>query len=243
MAYRRKVAIIVAASVLILSFPGYFTYENYVNINQLNQAMEDQIIQNDAAQDNNSSGENIASNQSQSGQTNLTEPSESKESTQTDLSDSHSRDETAELSKSETEVFTAGSETMESEQFSILACDSCVTSKLSERTVIASLLQNGSNPESITRNAQFHMAATQKLSHFQSESDEQAPKSGSGFSISLKAAPDLSTIDGFSNFQNPGYSIGFDVGNQLNERISVSTGMSRSHVRYQGTEGEYNPPE
>lgn len=242
-AYRRKVAVIAAAAVLILSFLGYFTYENYENINQLNKALEDQIIHNDSAQDSNSSGENIASDQLKNGQTNLTESSESNDNTQTSLSDSRGSDETGEPSISVSDDIAAGFEDMESEQAGILACDTCLTSEFSSRIVVASSLQNGSNSESITRNSQLQMSATQNSPNFLFESDDQAPKNGSGFSLSLKAAPDLSTIDGFSNFQNPGYSIGFDVGYQINERISVSTGMSRSLVRYQGAEGGYKPPD
>lgn len=243
MAYRRKVAIIVAAAVLIISFLGYFTYENYVNINQLNRVLEDQITQNDSAQGSNSTGENIASDQSREGQTNLTESSESNENSQTDLSDSRSPDEINEPSIAVTDGIAAEFDDKDSGRTGIPDCDNCLSSEFSMQTVTASLLQNGGDPGLITTNSQLQMAAPPQSAHFQFESDEQAPGGTSGFLLSLKAAPDLSTIDGFSNFQNPGYSVGLGVGYQINERMSVSTGISRSHVRYQGTEGEYNPPD
>ncbi|WP_340106977.1 porin family protein [Rhodohalobacter sp. 8-1] len=243
MAYRRKVAIITAAAFLIISFLGYFTYENYVNINQLNQVLEDQIATNDSAQDSNSSRENSTADHSQEGQANLTESSESNENIPTDLSDSRKTDEPDEPSTSLTNDLAAGLDDLDSEESGILACDSCLTSELSTQTITASLMQNVSDPVSGIAMIQFQMAATQKLPQFQFEGDEKAPNSGSGFSLSLMAAPDLSTIDGFSNFETPGYSVGLGVGYQINERMSVSTGMSRSVVRYQGTEGGYNPPD
>lgn len=246
MAYRRKVAIIAAAAVLIISFLGYFTYENYVNINQLNQVLEDQIATNDSAQDNNSSRENSTADQSQGRQTNLTQSSESNENTLTDLSDSRRTDETDETDEPSTSLtndLAAGLDDLDSEESDVLACDSCLTSELSTQTITASLVQNVSDPVSGIAMIQFQMAATQKSPQFHLKGDEKAPNSGSGFSLNLKAAPDLSTIDGFSNFENPGYSVGLGVGYQINERMSVSTGMSRSVVRYQGTEGGYNPPD
>ncbi len=62
----------------------------------------------------------------------------------------------------------------------------------------------------------------------------------SRFSIGLVTAPDLSTVSSFSGFSNPGYKIGVTVDYQLTSRLSVSTGLVPSMVRYSAEYREYN---
>lgn len=244
-AYRRKVAIIAAAAVIIISFLGYFTYENYVNINQLNQTLDDQITNNDPVPSNDSSRDDLNEDQlheQQSNMPNVPGSSGLDENIQNELADRSNLNETEEPSSSVTDNIAEGSDDEDSELSEVFACENCMTSDISSRAVTASLIQNVSAPELVPTLSQLLPAANLQLPQYQFEDEDQPSSIASGFSISLKAAPDLSTVDGFSNFQNPGYSIGLDVGYQLSEKISVSTGISRSVVRYQGTGDAYNPP-
>ncbi len=210
-AYRRIVAIIAAAAVIIISFLGYFTYENYVNINQLNQTLDDQITNNDPVPGNDSSRDDLNEDQSQEGQTNVPGSSGSDENIQNELADRSSLNETEEPSSSVTDNTAEGSYDEDSELSEVFACENCMISGITRRAVTASLIQGVSTPELVTTMSPILSAVNLELPQYQFGDEDQPSNIASGFSISLKAAPDLSTVDGFSNFQNPGYSIGLDV--------------------------------
>lgn len=244
-AYRRKVALIAAAALLIISFLGYFTYENYVNINQLNRQLDDQITNNGIPPTDNSSRGDSGADQSQEGQSNQTNDpgsSELDENVQNEWSDRNSLNDPDEPSTSVADNTADEFDDEDSERLAVPACSNCMASEISNREVTALLDQSVSTSTPTPTQSQLKLAGNFGLPQLQSADEKKSTGGGSGFSISLKAAPDLSTIDGLSNFQNPGYTLGLDVGYRLNKTISISTGISRSVVRYRGSEGGYNPP-
>lgn len=67
-------------------------------------------------------------------------------------------------------------------------------------------------------------------------------KGFSKVSLGLVFGPDMSTAGNFSNFDNPGSKIGITIDYNINSRWVVSLGAIRSKVNYKAGSGEYSPP-
>lgn len=68
---------------------------------------------------------------------------------------------------------------------------------------------------------------------------EHSPRASVGFVL----GPDLSTVSAVSNFYNPGFKFGVTVDYNINRNWAVSFGAIRSNVRYKANGMEYQPPE
>jgi len=65
----------------------------------------------------------------------------------------------------------------------------------------------------------------------------------SGFSVGILISPDLSAAGSPSGFHDPGYKFGITTEYSLSPNLSLSGGFVFSDVRYTAQSGQYNPPD
>ncbi|SMO40799.1 hypothetical protein [Fodinibius sediminis] len=68
------------------------------------------------------------------------------------------------------------------------------------------------------------------------------PAAASRTSVSLAAGPDLSTVGSLSEFYDPGYNLGLLFSYRLTNNVSIRGGVIRSSVRYVADGNEYRAP-
>ncbi|MDZ7721225.1 MAG: outer membrane beta-barrel protein [Balneolaceae bacterium] len=82
------------------------------------------------------------------------------------------------------------------------------------------------------------IAATNSFSGTQSKN-----KAGSRIAVGVVLSPDLSTVDGVSNFDTPGFKGGVLAEYSLSKHFSLISGVAISNVKYKANGSEYNPPQ
>jgi hypothetical protein len=239
--YKRRFLWLAAASLLIVSVLGYFTYDHHTRINelsgQLTEALTEQAQQNPAQQDQESE-----------------RPENSIPERPQPDSESNSRDESTAATSEEFAADTStpastGAETeypdhidelivqeiteVESEQVS---CTECAIDRFASR--IAPY-----NPVAATPVEDIYSQSVRGVqAPAQTENDQDIRTSRSGFTAGLAISPDFSSGGSLSNFSSTGYKIGITVSYRLSDRFSVSTGILQSDVRYAAQGKDYNPP-
>lgn len=241
---------LVAAAVLLLfSLLGYAVYQNYQGINRINEQLSDQNNTEtlpedfpDTPKEQDDSEEKTAKNHTD----NRSEP-------QSDISDNNeiikekphpSTTESNKGNRSDPENFSASDEPRISDaaipQISVdkLSCTTCQLSNLADRQKEQSNLE-------LTQETKTHphaMAAQEKSATDFSERKSLPQPAASRAAIGLVAGPDLSTVDSFSDFHQPGYNLGLLFEYRLNSAFSIRGGLVRSSVHYVADGSEYHPP-
>ncbi len=250
LASRRRRRLAAAAVVVIVSLLSYFVYQNYQEINSLNEQLsrqEQQAPPTAMSPKTDTLGEN-------------TIPAE--ELSEPDVADMQELPENAGLrGKSEgnrnSGTATSGGEALAdvatTEQnrpglqtetpiraISSLECVDCTLPDKIYSEPTAQTLQLGHyKPKEGTT-----PFSAQTSGHVASkESKPGMPESGNGkFSIGLVLGPDMSTAGNLSNFYEPGSKFGFTVEYKINKNWAVSAGAIRSKVNYKAGSQDYDPP-
>lgn len=98
----------------------------------------------------------------------------------------------------------------------------------------------------INTNSNGGSSAIQRLPNAASNSfagKQSRSKAGSRIAVGIVLSPDLSTVGGVSNFDNPGFKGGVLAEYSLSKRFSLISGVAVSNVKYKASGGEYNPPQ
>ncbi len=252
--YRRRAGFIAAAAILIISLLGYFTYDNYTKIGELNRMLDEQITANESSSGSTESQDTEGSDEPQLDEQPLVRPntenraptdSESQQELAMDLEAAVTSDTSAISDRSTENENLASFQGIA--QADIPEIAECINCRNAEHP---NILADGSLARTERRvYAGSTDTRTQKISEYRSQNyisneDGKSISTLSRFTIGLKAAPDLSTVGGLSNFDSPGYSLGIDIGYKVNKHITVSTGIMRNVVRYRASGGGgYNPPD
>lgn len=244
--YRRRW--LAVAAVIFFSLIGFFTYENYTQINQINRQLADQEStrmplgnegqlpvspETEKSQQDKSSGETnytpkISNSEQETGDSGrMTSPTSGQDESdkQTGISN-HGNDQPGSLPAGR-------SETLFISEFDCSNCDRITgdTSNL--------------EPLSLKTRQIF------KAVHADGENPSLAPQQGpvplkrdniSSFSLGILAGPDLSSAGSISRLQSPGFTLGLQAEYHITSRLSLRTGIQHSTVRYNAGAGEYNPP-
>lgn len=235
-AYRKKLMWLTAASVLIVSLLGYFTFDNYNRLNQINRQLQDELAARETLPPLSSIPDNTAEPAEPSPEANNSTPSSLNESTPViPYEESVSGQtpgipgdlETADISTGGdigyrdfaglTEHFNSHSFSMDSIQTGFAA------------------VQTAEMPEK----REYEFGPAEKTAEPVLAMNAGAPKASLGF----VAAPDLSTAGSISNFYEPGYKLGVMFEYHLSPKFSVSAGAVQSHVRYKAPGRAYRPPQ
>lgn len=248
--HNRRVRWLAAASVLIISLLGYFTYDHHTKINRLNgqlsEALSEQSPQSESIEPENaepplsetqpregnvhegSSGENTNSGLPD-GLTPVPAPAESDD--EVDQVDDPAGDD-IEFG----EFFVQGITERVAEQAS---CKDCTLSRFAHR--IAQLEPVKIHPPGRERAEPERIS--EKLAFSYSEGRESSGATLSGLSAGVVVSPDFSTTGSLSNFTSPGYKIGVSISYRIHPRFSVTTGILQSDVKYTAKGEDYNAPE
>lgn len=242
-AYRNKVRWITAAALLIISFMGYFTYENHNRLNQISQQLGSDAIQPRAISPF-SAAENpeTESDAVQDGHYANERPGQSEEaddlliSQLTDQMDGISvqgedvmpdEENLADLSTDNISVqYLAGSEEITLSKISSALLSDFETYRPRAVKIFSEVAKTDQKPGSFPQ-----------LAFAEYERDVR-----NRFSIGLVAGPDVSSVGAFSSFHEPGYKIGLMLEYNISSNVSVSTGAVQSMVRYSTQGQRYNPP-
>ncbi|MEX0684972.1 MAG: outer membrane beta-barrel protein [Balneolales bacterium] len=226
--YQRRMQWMVAASVLIASLLGYFTYDNHNRIKQIGQQMnreETQEIQ--SIPDNQTYQDDIQI--PSVGQTPEREENASPYLSSDDQGSSPSTLVTAENDIS--------SETASSSNQHLWIKDEAGQITKVDPPLISSVTQ----PSYETGSPTFVMAGYDERKQSKPINKEIYTPKISLFSAGLVIAPDLSTVGSISNFYDPGYKIGVTLEYNLSRNLGISAGVIQSKVRYLVNGEDYNP--
>lgn len=256
LAYRRKTRFIAAAVLLIVSLLGYFTYENYVKIGELNRLLEqemtintpsselkdeqDFLVEGDGNATTEEQGENNRSASDPLLNKNDSQPEE--DSDHKVIVSSDSLDVTSNLMNDFNEYQPVMDGIAQADLPGSWDCTSCRNGDYYAQIVsgeIATPKIENYRKNPATR-SQVNTGYRSGQYFFHENSAESSIRSK--VTIGLKASPDLSTVGGLSNFQSPGYSLGLEIGYNVTENITLSTGIMRNTVRYSASGSGYDPP-
>lgn len=264
--YRRRLRWLAAASILILSLIGYYTFQNHNKINELTA----QLNQSEQVQQNNQTAnpqEGLILAENESGEPNdqaeAIDESETagqvqqqnalinndKESIVAAIEDENQTDQSESLPRPE---FAEASQIIRlrpvhpSELFpnrsSMLA-----SIKLENQPV--ELRETSSKNGYYSRNRDSGTAISSAMLNGPLapqngySASSNGPRTGSRLAVGIVVSPDLSTVGGVSNFYDPGLKGGLMAEYSLSKNISLISGLAISNVKYKADGREYNPPQ
>jgi hypothetical protein len=231
--YKRKIALMAAAAILIISLLGYFTFENYNKLNRIADQLAGQM-------------ERIPSQQP------------SIQQFPTDIEDGNELPE-----ESAPEILLGTPDTdydspdlTNTESIAALTDDEGVQGngalRLIRRDIDRELTYASLSSEAHHRpintvykapiRMQTESSAMNRIGLEPRGMHPEHYSESSNFSISLVLSPDMSTVGSVSGFHNPGYKFGFVLEYFITQNFSVSTGFVQSMVRYSAPGSQYNPP-
>lgn len=256
--YRRRLRWLAAASILLISLIGYYTYQNHSKLNQLAEQLNqeqrieqrdnqpnnpgnpepqlDTLIQTPPSQQQTPGGNGSSNGETDSGMQNLAQ---------------NAVDEEPEVTVDENEsgeaepVFFAEAGQVISrkslEETNFLLTSEREVLSISEPFEPAQRAHNDLNVSDIS------LVADNESSggfHLLSDDEEQVYHSArSKLAVGVVISPDLSTAGSISNFYDPGFKGGLLVEYSLGKNFSLVSGVSVSNVKYKATANEYNPPQ
>jgi len=246
--YRKRLRYLAAAAILLIAMMGYLTSDNPLHLNQTESQVQEQMTLNDEPLD-----EDLLLDSSAVDRDDIrveTETGVSNEAADDQSSSDEFASRQSENSLPNTAAIDSGIAdrsipimTIDRAEFMIaMDCRECsiVDKSDQDKFLLSENYARVNNPN-------LKADQTKKILNISSDIGEKPfselqSASLSRFSIGVKAAPDLSTVGGLTNFQSPGYSFGFDIAYRVNEKLSISTGVARSVVRYKADGGGYDTP-
>lgn len=231
-AYQRRLRWIAAAAILIVSMLGYFTYDNRININRIDQQLNEGAA---PLVENNPVDEVLSAD----------EPSVAEDFNVAigDLPDD-------ELVDSGTSLFAAddqkkGPAIVEKEGGSPVAVFTAAEEHRIDKIETLSFSRSGSvYPEGayntlLIDHVPDPVSAT--LYNNDAAGRDRPLQDFPRISASMVMSPDISTVGSISNFYDPGYKIGVNFEYNLSRNLAVSVGVVHSKVQYIAYGAEYNP--
>jgi hypothetical protein len=245
---RKIIYWVAAASILIISTLGYFIFDNYQSINELNSQLSNNITP--PIGDPEQGFEEVPgagiTEQGNDGSKEMA-AGESRE----DEADEDERVVTLseQISESPEEVI---KERMEQSSDGMLTLEDLTIPTITGSEFLASGFSVTLNDyymipnDRMTRfgdkstsslNVEPHVPTISEPEGFYREDDTSLP-----ITLGLALTPDLSTVGSLSNFHQPGYKFGLTIEYEVSQNLSVLTGIVSTTVRYSVAGRNYNPP-
>jgi hypothetical protein len=246
--YRRKIAILAAASVLLVGLMGYFMVTNHHKINEISE----QVSQLEETQKSDSAAE-----ADQMAKPEITENSSI-------LAEGESNDGFRDSSPKETKLDEISKEkspnTRKAESLSAMGTENFNKDLIIEKADRYVLAQNTLLEENQTysiknenvyslRETTYGPLDDEIFAYATGESGTRQIASGMdsqhrpSLTIGFMLSPDLSTAGTISNFDKPGFKGGVLAELSFSDRISVRSGAIFSNVRYKAGQNDYRAPE
>lgn len=242
---------IVAASILLFSLLGYFTYQNYTNINRLSQQINRTNpinTQQDTAKKDLSSGTaNPAINDQNSGS--IADADSLKRTSNTPFNLAEGQPVVPSQPNSDNNKGNTAEDNQAPEGF-LVSGDTAKELFIPELSIMPEMALNSESYALLRlkivsleseHTVPVYAANTEPTALVNSE-NKSRPQAFSRFSLGVLVGPDLSTVGSFSNFYDPGYTIGFKAEYSFTPRLSITAGIQQSKVRYLAQGREYKPP-
>lgn len=236
---------LIAASVLLFSLLGYFTYDNYTNINRLNEQLSSESVpklQDDLPQPN--EAENPATDEEDF---NSNQPLTNDQAAVDENNPRNTVSDNQPLKSDYEESGTGSSGKFVAENsirdlyISEISCPTCTLSNLAARDEQSGPLLPAEEHREDENNA--IASADQNVSTSGISYGISTSRNTSRFALGLVLSPDLSTAGSISNFSDIGYKAGVTLEYRLSPRLSITGGLLQSDVRYIASGNDYSPPE
>lgn len=243
---------IAAASILLLSLIGYFTYENYQAINQINEQLSEQspAPQQEAITDEPSDNAEGPINQEEAvTESESTYNNQPQDSTGEPVPSSESAPATTNQPQSEGSqsidfaINRSMAKKLYMDNYSCSACS--LSGAVSVETMLEPtpfLLATSTPPEKVKQAAGETGVYASTNAGASGSNASISTQASSPFSIGLVAGPDLSTVGSLSHFSNPGYKYGIAVEYRLTPNLAINSGVGQANVHYTAQGREYKPP-
>lgn len=229
---------LIAASLLLFALLGYFTYQNYISIDELNEQLSEQTEQQQDQPEQSEQLETLPD---------ILPPNAEDNS----VTDQNTSQEMADESTNG-DVENRGQNTADIEQTEQAQQEYLVSKQMSRGLNVNEVYCPECNLSSLDKKRDPKVFATVESDEGNQRTQNQVMTSGhsgsgegmiasSRFALGFVASPDFSTVGSLSNFSDMGYKIGVAVEYRLTENLSVSGGIIQSDVRYTAQGGEYNP--
>ena len=253
--YQRRLRWLAAASILILSLIGYYTFQNHNKLNELTEQLN-QIEQNVQPADES----NLMADERQTERPNAVEEENSINNEIADDSNGNqpedqvvqesseglltARDPSDEFTDTESNPF-AATQIIERKSLDSV---SLYPHKNSEMFVVSPLAEpvqrrDEYRNEPFKRDSDVTGNSAIVLSDYDSSDDQPFTSAMSRLAVGVLVSPDLSTVGAVSNFYDPGYKGGVVAEYALTKNISLVSGIAISNVKYKASGQEYNPPQ
>ncbi|MDR9419094.1 outer membrane beta-barrel protein [Gracilimonas sp.] len=240
LSYKRKTRLAAAAAFLIFSVLGYFIYNNANKINDLNRQIS-QVKPTETTQDSSVGSNNIPIVPNEDDFDDIAEHQPAKPTAD---SSSIESDDTINTTIADVDQLTDKNELPQEVPDTQIA-EAFIQDLFTKQVEIQKISSDNSNP--VRRNQLIANASanTNYLPHFTKKLDKDFSsvqrRTSSRFSIGITGSPDLSTVSKLSNFDQPGYKFGLNVGYAINSQFTISTGIIQSKVRYNVNSQGYDP--
>ncbi len=241
-AHRRRVAWIVAASFLIISLLGYFTYENHNRLNEISQLLADgsepDIVQIQPDDTNQAGVDEIIYPEIES------QPAEQDNSHAYEIL----TDDFAEVQTEHAEIIHETNDHSERVWIDRISINNeritptqhvSILPHIPDRIAVDFFAEQAEMENQTVKQISPYSAIS-SLPHFPVENDRPHK---SAFAASLVLSPDFSTAGSGSGFAGTGYKFGFLGEYRISQNISLISGLVISNVRYTAFGREYNPPD
>ena len=256
--YRRRLHWLAAASILLISLIGYYTYQNHSKLNQLaEQLNQDEFIEErESLTDEQLNSDIQPENSTVSPQDQQQSPDVNNSSAgDTDLDAGNlvqnMQAEGPGLIVNETEFFDANSEHF-AEAAQIISrkpLDQRDLFSNKNASVLSAYEPIGyphSGGESLNVSDIYYVTddrSSESSIFLRDEREQNYQSVRSRLALGVVISPDLSTVGSVSNFYNPGLKGGIVVEYAISKNLSLVSGLAVSNVKYKASGNEYNPPQ
>lgn len=243
LAARRKRWLVAAALLFLFSLLGYAVFQNYQEINKLNEQLDNQSIAETPRDDNTA----------ESGDRDSDTADENRSEQPSETLDQPVTEEGPPSFASEREQ----TQSLEGEEQSV-SQTFLVSDAMAQQLAVEELPQTPGDISEFAANQKqtdfnlvqpndpypHFMAAQQESTDASGVSEDplHQPIAASRVSVGFLAGPDLSTVGGLSNFDQPGYNLGLLIEYRLSSNLSIRSGLMRASVNYKAGGDEYRPP-
>ncbi|MEX2574997.1 MAG: hypothetical protein WD317_11895 [Balneolaceae bacterium] len=243
--YRKRTALLAAASILIISLLSYFTFDSYTRINQIDRQLSDRLP---PAAEQIPDGEELLADRNQPdadeaiGPPGTDEPSGLSDGTDSTVPG------TSSANRASSPVTAGPDETGEDPDkgntVDFYSSDDNLTdtgeTHRGEVSIPAVSQVRGDFPD-----MKMLTVSASAIREEQTPADRAGPDLGKEayprISAGLIMSPDLSTVGSISNFYDPGFKIGLTAEYNLTPALSVAAGVIHSKVRYVAHRGDHQP--
>ena len=247
--YRRRIAILAAASLLLVGLMGYFTLKNHHEINELSEQINQ--LEKSRKSESPGVGDELAGSNENGNSSDVAEREEGNKGI-TDQSET-----VTEFNAINEEATSASGATEKLTTINAENLDEYAINNRADRQILAENLFLSANRKPVVNDDQIYALrstperntvnsfseSADKISRSAQIGSDEIPSERSSLTIGLMFSPDMSTAGGVSNFDDPGFKGGVLAEYSFSDRFSIRSGAILSNVRYKAGKNDYRAPE